>query len=51
MTNASPACLSAATGGARDCIPGEEPSLAQTEPAGEQCSEEFASRVKNPLCL
>lgn len=46
MTNVSPACLSAETGGANDCVPGEETSLIQTEIASERWSEEFELRIK-----
>lgn len=42
MADVNPACLSAETGGANDCIPGGETSLIQAETAGEWCSEELA---------
>lgn len=49
MSNVNLACLSAETGGANDCILGEETSLIQTEIAGEPCSEEFILRIKTPV--
>lgn len=50
MAGVSPACLSAETGGANDCIPGGETSLIQAETAGEQCSEELALKCVY-MCL